>query len=518
MPRTHQPCPCGKSSDAYTEFDNGGGYCHSGKCGGTYFPGKGEVPNDVRAEECTFEHLPFRGLTRETLQKYDILTKIAPDGRPISVGLLYAGGAVKVRKIGNGDFPKDAGNIYTQGSISTAGLFAADKFPAGSARSITIVEGEFDAPSVYQMLGSKYPCVSVQSSSSAKRDCTVHWDYLNSFERIYLALDADEPGQKATRDIAGLFDFNKVYHVRLSREYKDGNGYLQSGAGEEFKRSWYNAKRFMPEGIVSSFSEVKEILAQAKNKPTERYPFPTLQEMTDGIRTGEFVLVTALEGIGKTEFIRRIESTMLAETKDRIGIIHLEEGKDRVIKGLAGHQLRQPVHLPGSNVSDDEIFTAYQALVRDDERCHIYGHVGSDDPNDILDTARFLTAACGCRRIFLDHLTMAVTGWETEDERRTLDYLSTALARMCNELDFTLFCVSHVNDDGLTRGSRNISKVAHTWVHLDRDVSADNDFVRNIARVTIKKNRPTGRTGPAGKLIFNPETFMLNELSEELPS
>jgi len=39
---------------------------------------------------------------------------------------------------------------------------------------------------------------------------------------------------------------------------------------------------------------------------------------------------------------------------------------------------------------------------------------------------------------------------------------------MVKELDFALIVVSHVNDDGLTRGSRNISKIADIRLDLYR--------------------------------------------------
>lgn len=501
--KIHQPCPCGSSSDAYSEDHTGGGYCFS--CAKSF-----QGSEDLDDKTYSYQYLPLRGLTEDTVKRYQILHQINSDGKPRAVAFDYGGGARKIRFL-------DAKKFVTEGPISTAGLFGKGLFSAGSARSITITEGELDAPSVFQMLGSKYPAVSVQSSSSAKRDCVQDRDYLNSFERIYLCLDNDEPGQKATLEIAQLFDFNKVYHVKLSK-FKDANEYLTNAAVEEFRHTWYNARRFIPEGVVSSYQEIDNILDNATTKPSVALPFPTLQEMTDGLRTGEIALFTALEGVGKTEVLRAIEYKLLKDTDHKVGIIHLEEKKERIIKGFAGLELGVPAHLREGGVSLDEIKSAYRDLSKFDDRIHIYSHFGSDDPNAILDTIRFLVVACGCKFIFLDHLTMVVSGLQTDDERKALDYMSTRLAMMCVELDFNLCLVSHVNDDGLTRGSRNISKVANVWIHLDRDLQNEEDFIRNVTHLVIRKNRETGRTGPAGRLIFNPETFSLRELSKELPT
>ena len=106
---------------------------------------------------------------------------------------------------------------------------------------------------------------------------------------------------------------------------------------------------------------------------------------------------------------------------------------------------------------------------------------------------------------------MLVTGYEGDDERRKLDYISTRLAMLTRELDFTLFLVSHVNDEGKTRGSRNISKVADLLVALDRDIENDDPEIRNRTKVTVKGNRFASTSGPAGSLKFDPKTYQIKE-------
>lgn len=362
------------------------------------------------------------------------------------------------------------------------------------------------------MLGSAYPAVSVRSASSAKADCDKHRAYLNAFERIYLCFDNDEPGRKAKAEVARLFDFNKVYDVDMS-EYKDANAYLDAGKATEFKRLWFNSKRFLPEGIISTLGEFDTIIDTETRKDSVSLPFPTLQGMTFGLRTGEVVLFTAMEGIGKTEVIRAIEYHLLKNTEDNVGIIHLEEDKARNLKGLAGYELDAPCHLPDSLVTNQDIKDALRRVTKKDERLHLYNHFGSDDPDIILDTIRFLVASCGCKWITLDHITMVVSGLGDEDERKALDYISTRLAMMVKELDFGLLLVSHVNDEGKTRGSRNISKIADCWVHLDRNQQAPTEEQRNTTDLTVRKNRFGARTGPSGKLYFDLGTFKLREIT-----
>jgi len=106
---------------------------------------------------------------------------------------------------------------------------------------------------------------------------------------------------------------------------------------------------------------------------------------------------------------------------------------------------------------------------------------------------------------------MVVSGLGGDNERRALDYLSTRLEMLVKELEFALIVVSHVNDEGLTRGSRNISKIADIRIDLTRDIKSSDPIIRRTTHLMIAKNRFCGRTGPAGQLLFDPATYTLNE-------
>ena len=449
----------------------------------------------------------WRSLSAKTQQFYGAYFDVAPDGEPKRFTCTHANGSKRIRNVQDKSF-------FSSGPINEGGLFGKERFNAGSAKAITVTEGYEDAMAVYQMLGSKYPVVSVRSASTAKKDCKLDYEFLNSFEKIYLCFDNDEPGRKAKQDVASLFDFNKIYDVPLTK-YKDANDYLVNKESASFQNIWYNSKRFLPKGILSSFSEFDKALDEEEDQvPVATFPFPTWQSMFYGIRP-EIYLVTAQEGQGKTEVFRAIENHLLESTNNKIGIIHLEEPKTRTIKGIAGYKLKLPVHLPTVEVSKEDIKKAYREAIKYDDRVHIYSRFGSDDPDVILDTIRFLVSVCDCRFIFLDHITMIVTGLEGEDERKKLDYISTKLDMMVEELRFTLFLISHINDDGKTRGSRNISKVAHNHVRIERNIISSDPVERNTTICTIFKNRFGAETGPAGKLFFDKETFLLSEVSQE---
>lgn len=501
----HVSCESCGSSDAKCVYEDGHGYCFSCE---TYFP-----PDKLEDTlEYTYEYLSWRGIDKSTFSFFDVKTKIDPSGKPISLGFKYPNGAYKVRQLEKKAF--HTVKSPTGAEIGKAGLYGRSSFSAGSNRYLTITEGELDALSLWQVL--KSPVVSVQSASSAERDCALDRAYVNSFERIYLAFDNDEKGREAASRVAKLFDYNKLYLVKFTR-WKDANDYVRNGASEELRQIWWNAKKYLPDTVISSFHEFDKIL---KERPREGvpYPFPTLNFMTYGIRRGESVLITAQEGVGKTELMHAIEHQILKETDENVAGIFLEEPKQRHLQALAGIEIGRPVHLPDCNTTDSEVYSALTQVVRCDDRLHIYSHFGSDDPESLLDTIRFLVVARGCNYVLFDHITMAVSGLGGEDERRALDYLSTRLEMMVKELNFALIFVSHVNDQGLTRGSRNISKVCDIRIDMFRDLTSSDPVTRNTTKLTISKNRFCGRTGPAGDLLFDPYTYTLKEFVDATPA
>ena len=51
----------------------------------------------------------------------------------------------------------------------------------------------------------------------------------------------------------------------------------------------------------------------------------------------------------------------------------------------------------------------------------------------------------GCKYILLDHLSMVISGMETDNERKQLDIVMTELAAFCAANDVCVIAVSHIN-------------------------------------------------------------------------
>lgn len=507
--KTTLPCPCGKSSDAYSIDPKGHGFCFS--CN-KYFRNKDSMTQEWKPEiNVEYVYSAHRGLSVNTLRFYDVKS-VVEDGQVKQTLYKYKGGQTVTR------FSTDGGGkrFTSNGIMSDVGLWGLDKFDAGSKKSITICEGREDAMSIYQITGGETAAVAVRSSASARSDIKTDFDKINSFDRIILAFDNDEPGQNAARAVASMFDFKKVYQVKLDR-YKDPNEYLQKNEGALLLAAWKGQRKYTPDDIISGFNDIREALNNSAEDRIGEYPIKTLNTMLKGLHKGEIVVFKGDEGIGKTEIFRMMEYHLLSTTNYPIGIVHLEEDNSETIKSIATYHSKKPMNVEDAGFSLDDIFKNYTEAVKNDEgKLFIHSSFEVEDEDVFFSNIRFLGAVCGCQFIFFDHITWLATGKDDENERRKLDRISQRLKLLAKELRVCIIMISHTNDEGKTRGSRNITKAANTVVHMSRDIINADEIERSKTWLTIEKARtPGAKAGPAGYVIFNSEGNYLEDASEK---
>lgn len=509
--KTGQACPCGTSSDAYAIDTNGNGFCFRGGCGKFFRNNKEEEVDRSKFHVKPYAH---RGLTEKTLEKYGVMVKWFED-KPFEVAFKYPNNSFKVRPVDYKSFKTVNGSVPGS-EFKEAALFGKNVFDKSSRRVVTITEGEYDALSVYQMIGEETAAVSIRGASSAKGDCKKDYEFLNSFDKIIINFDSDSPGQTAAKQVASLFDFKKVFNLVLDK-HKDANGYLQAGDVKEYFNAWRSVKRYTPDNILSTWSDFEEAIKRNKEQKIGDYPFEQLQSMLHGIHAGEVIVIKGDEGIGKTEIFRAIQDHLLRTTKVPLGIIHLEEDNGTTLRGIASYFAKDGSLHPDSPVSDEEVIeNLKKATGNDESRIFLHSSFDVEDEDAFTDNVRFLVAGCGCKAIFLDHISWLATGGVGDDERMKLDRISQKLKLLAKELGFAMIEISHVNDEGKTRGSRNITKVANTVIHLLRDKTNASDEERNKMHIMVEKARlPGAKEGPAGYALYKEEFLMLIDPHKE---
>ena len=187
-----------------------------------------------------------RKISKATAKKYSTQVKVTGNTVTHHIYQYFNGEgkhiANKVRDVQNKRF-------WSEGELGVAGLFGQNIFNQ-SGKYITVCEGEVDAMSAYELMGSKWPVVSIKNgAASALENCKQAFNYLNKFETVVLCFDNDEPGKEAARKVAQIFEPNKCKIVSL--ELNDANEYLKTGQREKFTQAWWNSKAYTPAGIIN---------------------------------------------------------------------------------------------------------------------------------------------------------------------------------------------------------------------------------------------------------------------------
>lgn len=524
--RVGLPCPKCSSSDGFGIEPSGWGHCFV--CGCNIPPDKVEendelsvgesaesnrmveesnAPKSYRGLPDVTRDFPERGFNRETTGRYRVAVEDGEVYYPLfSTEMVHVGNKVRNRA---------AKGFRIEGNSRDAGVFGRHAFPAGSAKSITIVEGQDDALAAYQLMGSKWPVVSVHSSSTAVNDIKKDFEYLNSFENIVICFDADEPGQRAARAVSNLpFPVGKLRNLTL-RKHKDPNDYLLAKDAEGFTKEWWQAPVHRPDGLIFG-PELLEAIEHRQEHFTCLYPFEGLNTMTFGLRLSELVVVTADTGVGKTSVIKHIEHKLLTDPEViqngyGVGFLHFEEPVGDTALGLISVHNSVPYHIPTAERKPDDIRRAFNELL-DNSRVVMWDHFGSNSIDAVLDKVRGMVAL-GCRYIIVDHLSIIVSD-QSGDERKQLDEITTKLKTLTMELDISVIAIIHTNRQGQIRGTAGVEQLANLVLRLERDKTDANEWRRNVTKITVEKNRFCGYTGPACYLWYNKETGRLHELDD----
>lgn len=456
---------------------------------------------------------PFRNISQTTLRTYGV-----EQHKDTLIFNYKRDGETMAQKIRQPDK-----KFYSTGDIKVAGLYGQHLFNKG--KYITIVEGEVDALSAYEMLGSKWPVVSIPTGSKgAKQALAKEFKWLTeNFEKIIICFDNDEPGKIAAKECAELLS-PQSYVVTL--DLKDANEYLQANKVKDFTNTWWNHSRYTPEGIISGSSLLSK-LKEDPVKSTVSWPWKGIQDLTFGIRPGELITICAGSGLGKSSVLREIAHHVLKNTTDNIGLMFLEEQVKKTALAMMSIHLDKPLHLPTTEYTEDEFDSAFASTLGTD-RLFFFDHFGSNDIDTILSNIRYLAKALNCKFIILDHISIIVSAQSNGDERKAIDECMTKLATTAAELGVHLFLASHlkrpdskgheegaVTSLGQLRGSASIGQLSDIVVGLERNGQAEDMTERNTTHLRVLKNRFSGLTGPCSDLLYDRETGRLSEINLE---
>ena len=513
----HQSCPKCASSDALGVYSDGHGFCFSCQ---THFK---EVDNVEATAQVVSYNRPAemlgtpmaivdRRLSLDTVKKYGVTVENTPGtSNPAKHHYPYfdhRGNFIgtKVRRLIDKSFS-------TTGNMRDNTLFGQQLFK-NEGRFVTVVEGELDALAAFEMLGSKFPVVSVsKGAAGAVKDFKSNLEWLEGFENVVICFDNDAAGREAAEKCAQILSPNKARIVTLS-EYKDASDYLKHNKVRNFTADWWEAKAYRMTGIVTLQDAWGDFI---KRGTEEIIPFPESfgalnAMMNGGIAAGEITVLGALTSIGKTTMVNELVYHFWKNTNKQIGCAFLEADNGEAVENLltihTGHNLALEDR---SNIDFDKLHSD----IITDGRILLLDHNGAVDSDELFVKLRAMVKGSGCEVLIIDPLQAAVTSNNNE----TIDDFMDRLLKLAKETKASIIVVSHMRKPSMTnphnvneydlKGSGSINQIAFNTILLSRDKMADDDYARNSTMVQVVKCRRTGMTGPAGWLYYNSRTGRL---------
>lgn len=518
----HGPCSKCDSSDACAIYDDGHAYCFSCK---THFPGS-EKPAETKTEKksapgllsVTYSAVPSRKITLDVARSNGYGTATW-NGQKVQVAEYCDDrGQVVAQKV------KTADKKFTiLGDAKQMRLWPMHRFKSGGKR-LLITEGETDLLA-WQSLPSqanRWPAVSVPNGAPAARKAIAKClDFVESFDAVILCFDNDDAGRAAVEEVCNLLTPGKVKVMHLPSGCNDICDAVQQGQSAELQELYWSAAPKRPDGIVGS-EEILEALLK-KPDPGVEYPWEGLTNLLHGLRRKELVTLTAGTGVGKSSVAGLIAHS-LVKRGIRIGYISLEESLSRTAERLVSAELGRPLHLSREGVTDETLESTWREVF--DNYVVIFNHFGSMDAEGLTQRVKYMRVAEGVDFVFVDHLSILVSGWGDGDERRLIDNVMTELRSICEQTGVGMVLISHLrsptngekaHEEGgrpklnQLRGSKSISQLSDAVIAIQRDQQGEDP---HTSEVVVLKNRFSGRTGLACKLRYDIESGLMQEVSD----
>lgn len=400
-------------------------------------------------------------------------------------------------------------------------------------KKLFCTEGESDCMVLYEVLkkgaersgyGSHEPnVVSVGGAGWAVDHLSNNKDFLDKFKEIILVFDQDSAGEEAVRNVSHLFP--SVKYAEFSK--KDPCDMVAAGKSDElFKAALYDSKQYRPSGIIQGSEITLEQLQKPKPKGIS-LPYPDLDKMLRGLRPGEITTVTSGSGCGKTTLISEIEYHLNKYHQEKVATIYLETGSEDSARKQIAIDNNVPVDELSENpnlIQASSYEKSYNDLIANGRWAAI-DHWGSLESDELIYKIRHLATVEGCKYVILDHISLVVSGQDTNDERKAIDLLMSNLASLVVELQIHLINVVHLTRRqgkdyytgslpslGDLRGSGGLEQLSWNVIALSRDQSAEDP---DRVELWILKNRNARRIGKADTCSYNQQTGRLLPVTEE---
>lgn len=439
------------------------------------------------------DYLNRRGFTRETLEHF----KVGAFDNDTAMLPYYRNGElvnVKYRSI------TDKKKMRTETNAEPI-LFNRDQI---YDNKLIICEGEYDAMALYAY---GIDAVSVPMGCKNLQWIDTEWDYLETFDDIYLCFDMDGAGQEAARQVAARLGEWRCRIVSLPR--KDANECLLSGVA--IHPLIDQAETITPETLVSTLhfeEQVQDLFRLGPQLFGVKTAWEELNHKLKGWRGSEVTVWSGRNGSGKSTILNQHLIDM-AQKGVKSCIFSGEMPPARYLRWAVVQHKENDAPSPA----------AIQAsLTWMNGKIFILNITNGVDPSKLLSDFEYAARRYGVTHFVVDSL-MKVS-LDMQDEYNAQKDFISSLCDFAQKFNVHVHVVAHprktISDDDTpgkvdVKGSSHITDLAHNVIVLNRTTDEQREKAGkkgktiSDAQMYLKKNREFGIEGKI-HLWFNEKT------------
>jgi KaiC/GvpD/RAD55 family RecA-like ATPase len=478
----------------------------------------------------------FRGLTRETCayfgvrHEYDATTgEVTRQVYPTTINYEISG--YKSRHIPK-DFSKPIGITGRD-----CELFGQFRFKNSVGKYALLVAGEIDQLSGFQMLrnyqkqrgNDAYEAIPVVSATCGEtggiNQVQKQYEWFDRFERIIVCYDADPAGEEATQKLLKVLPKGKVYIMRLPAG--DSNKYLVNGKEKEWVAAFFNARKFVPEGVTSSLDLEDKMLEYLSTPRLSLPPFMhKLQNMLcGGFPYDSIVNILSASGTGKSTITDALILHWITNENVTVGIVSLEASEGEYAVNLSSQYLKFKINLLETPEERIEFISRPENIER---RKQLWQKENGDprfylvdaDIDNLKAKVEYLVRGLGCKVIVLDPLQDIFDALPEDEQAKFMKwqkdlrksegiiFININHSRKSSKGQKANSAGAELHEEDM-HGHSSIFKSGSINLIATRDKENADPMIRNTTKLKLTKARGIGNTGNAGELLYVNEEHQL---------
>lgn len=375
---------------------------------------------------------------------------------------------------------------YSKGSKRS--LFGLHLALPGETYDVYICEGETDAMrlSQYEGLEPFALCLAYGGNPDRKADWVSILSTIVGDNTLYTSFDNDESGYKLRDELTAQWK-GKIKHINLPLGVKDVCELLQLGRVP----SW---DAFQLPGNLLTGDDLT-LTGDNHSRTFLSTGYEELDYIMGGYSPGEMMLLAGGPKNGKTTFLNQLVVKYLEQKHGKVLLLPLELSYQRTMQSLAAIKLNKLQ----TDCSDSELEVASRSMSDDLFVMRHFGFMTIKELENMLD----LIPRLGVKLVVMDHITAAVTSFDSGLTTQLLDAMLSLIQSKINIYGVTAIVVSHVNrtdDEKLKisvkhlRGSNALAQIpASIW-----GITLIEEGVTRLHTLTV-----TRALGRSGEVVFD---------------